>query len=73
MERGARGAPDDDKITVRESDGWMVARDEATGVASQGETKVEALERLAEALALYHAPDPEDAEDDLEPASAPWF
>ena len=72
MERGARHSPDGDKITVRESDGYIVARDEETGVSSQGETKAAALGNLAEALALYHAPVDED-DDVHEPASAPWF
>jgi hypothetical protein len=31
-------------------DGWWTARDEETGVASQGETREDALENLAEAL-----------------------
>ncbi|CCQ35351.1 uncharacterized protein Nmlp_1141 [Natronomonas moolapensis 8.8.11] len=33
--------------------GSWTARDEATGVASQGETREEALENLDEAVALY--------------------
>ncbi|WP_425492258.1 type II toxin-antitoxin system HicB family antitoxin [Halovivax gelatinilyticus] len=39
--------------TVTRSDGWFVTTDEDTGVASQGKTKVEALENLAEALRLH--------------------
>ena len=42
-----------DVTLVRNEDGWWTARDDATGVASQGETKEEALENLAEALRGY--------------------
>jgi predicted RNase H-like HicB family nuclease len=43
------------KITLTEDDetGWWTAVDEETGVASQGETRQEALESLDEAVALY--------------------
>jgi len=40
-------------ITLTEDDGWWVARDTETGVASQGQTREEALENLDEAVALY--------------------
>ena len=59
-------------VTVFESDGKIVARDESTGVSSFGETKFEALERLSEALELYEQPVPEDDEPEVE-ASAPWL
>lgn len=72
MEGEPRRQPDAEEITVRKSDGLFVARDENTGVSSQGETKSEALENLAEALSLYDEPVPED-EDVSEPVSAPWF
>lgn len=72
MEGGTHRSPDTQEITVRESDGCFVARDETTGVSSQGETKAEALENLAEALTLYDEPVPDD-EDAKEPSSAPWF
>lgn len=62
----------DETITVFASDGKVVARDEATGVSSFGETKVEALENLSEALALYDEPVP-DEEDAEEPSDAPWL
>lgn len=65
--------PEGETITVRESDGWFVARDEETGVSSQGETKPEALVKLAEALALHHEPVPEGFDDDLESSDAPWL
>lgn len=38
---------------VHEDDGRITARDTETGVASYGETKVEALRMLAEALELH--------------------
>jgi predicted RNase H-like HicB family nuclease len=38
---------------TRADDGWWVARDEETGVASQGETRQDALENLDEAVALH--------------------
>jgi len=37
----------------REEDGWWVATDEATGVASQGPTREDALDNLDEAVALH--------------------
>ena len=41
-------------ITLTQADdGWWVARDEATGVASQGETRQDALDNLDEAVALH--------------------
>ncbi|PHQ41543.1 HicB family protein [Halorubrum sp. C191] len=41
-------------ITLTEADdGWWVARDEETGVASQGETRQDALDNLDEAVALH--------------------
>jgi len=43
----------EEQITVTEGDNWYVAKDEQTGIASQGKTKPEALEALAEALRLY--------------------
>ena len=72
MGSGVRRANEGDNITVRESDGFVVAKDDVTGVSSQGETKSEALENLAEALRLYHRPEPQD-EEPTEPSDAPWF
>ena len=41
-------------ITLTQADdGWWVARDEATSVASQGETRQDALDNLDEAVALH--------------------
>jgi predicted RNase H-like HicB family nuclease len=62
----------EETITVYESDGKIVARDESTGVSSFGESKTQALERLSEALELYEQPVPEDDEPDAE-ATAPWL
>jgi predicted RNase H-like HicB family nuclease len=56
---------------VENEDGWWTAIDEATGVASQGETREEALENLDEAVELT-----EEALNDDTPApepDAPWF
>jgi predicted RNase H-like HicB family nuclease len=47
---------DDDpeqEIRLVKSDDWWVATDVETGVASQGETREEALENLDEAVALH--------------------
>jgi predicted RNase H-like HicB family nuclease len=40
-------------ILTQADDGWWVARDEATGGASQGETREDALANLDEAVALH--------------------
>lgn len=69
----SKPGPEDETVTISKSDGWYVAKDEATGVASQGETKAEALVNLADALELHERPVPEDVDEDLEPADAPWF
>ena len=60
MSTGADDAEDDDVtgpveiiLTLGESGVLWVARDEETGVASQGETRGEALDNLDEAVALY--------------------
>lgn len=67
---------------------WWVARDEGTGVASQGETREEALEMLDEAIALHRGEigepvtdedleelgiDPKAAPDEPQVPDAPWF
>ncbi|WP_132060360.1 type II toxin-antitoxin system HicB family antitoxin [Halorussus amylolyticus] len=64
--------PDRETIVVTKSDDWYVAKDEDSGIASQGKTKSEALMNLAEALELAECPVPD--EDDVEEAStAPWL
>ena len=41
-------------ITLTQAnDGWCVAHDETTGVASHGETRQDALDNLDEAVALH--------------------
>jgi|GEM_PF-1038619 len=67
----SRDPEDSDTVTLTESDGYVVARDDESGVASQGETKADALANLAEALELHARPDPEDSEPDA--ATAPWL
>ncbi|QLG49099.1 type II toxin-antitoxin system HicB family antitoxin [Natrinema halophilum] len=42
------------RITLTKEDEWWVAKDEETGVASQGKTRTEALDMLDEAVALYN-------------------
>jgi predicted RNase H-like HicB family nuclease len=56
---------------IEEADGWWSAIDEDTGVASQGETRAEALSNLDDAIAATEATRTEDT-----PApepDAPWF
>ena len=65
-------SPDGDTVVITRSDGWYVAKDEDTGVASQGETKAEALANLAEALELHERPVPEE-DDIVEASTAPWL
>ncbi|MCG1003009.1 MULTISPECIES: type II toxin-antitoxin system HicB family antitoxin [Halobacterium] len=56
---------------VEEDDGWWSAIDEDAGVASQGETREEALANLDEAVEATRAA----REDDDAPPEpdAPWF
>jgi predicted RNase H-like HicB family nuclease len=58
-------------VTITKEDDWFVATDEESGVASQGKTRAEALEMLAEALTLHEEPVSKDVE--LEEPDAPWF
>lgn len=58
-----------DEIQLTKSGRWWVARDESTGVASQGETRTEALSNLDEAVALYNSESSESAG----VPDAPWF
>lgn len=61
-----------DSVTLHEQDdGWWTAVDEATDVASQGETRPGALANLAEALELRR----QALETDSDPPEpdAPWF
>jgi predicted RNase H-like HicB family nuclease len=47
-------APPGTTITLTREPEWWVAKDEETGVVSQGKTRQEALENLDEALEGYH-------------------
>lgn len=58
-------------VTLQREGDWFVARDEQTGVASQGETRAEALENLAEALELHEEPISTDTGGDA--PDTPWF
>lgn len=73
---------------IEEEDGWWSAIDEEAGVASQGETREEALDNLDEAVALHKGEtgepvtdedlrelgiDPETVPDDPQVPDAPWF
>ena len=53
-------------ITLTHEDGWWVAKDTETGVASQGETREEALENLDEAVALHEGEIGEPVADEAE-------
>jgi predicted RNase H-like HicB family nuclease len=59
-----RDPPVGTTITLTREDEWWIAKDEETGVASQGKTRQEALENLDEALQGYHGEgEPPTAED----------
>ncbi|AXG06337.1 type II toxin-antitoxin system HicB family antitoxin [Haloplanus rubicundus] len=58
----AHDSDDAGDVSLSLEDEWYVARDEETGVASQGKTRAEALANLAEALVLHERPVP-DAEE----------
>lgn len=63
--RDPPNAPVEITLSLGESGDLWVARDEETGVTSQGETREAALENLDEAVALYrgdvgHAPTDEE-------------
>lgn len=52
------------RITLTKGEEWWVAKDEETGVASQGQTRREALEMLDEAVALHKGEIGEPIEDE---------
>jgi predicted RNase H-like HicB family nuclease len=56
---------------IEEDDGWWSAIDEETGVASQGETRQQALENLDEAVELTE--EARQADTDAPEPDAPWF
>ena len=56
------------EIQLTQEERWWVARDEESGVTSQGETRDKALDNLDEAVALYrgrtgHTPSDEELRD----------
>ncbi|SEU00792.1 type II toxin-antitoxin system HicB family antitoxin [Natrinema hispanicum] len=68
----SRGESNGETVTITKEGRWYVARDESSGVASQGETKSEALENLAEALELHDRPVSE-SDETAESSTAPWL
>jgi predicted RNase H-like HicB family nuclease len=56
---------------VEEDDGWWSAVDRETGVASQGETRQEALENLDEAVEVTEEARADDTS--APEPDAPWF
>lgn len=73
MEGHSQDDDTEETVTVTQSAGWHVAMDDATGIASQGESKVEALEHLADALTLHKRSVPAPTDEELAPSTAPWF
>jgi predicted RNase H-like HicB family nuclease len=79
------------RITLTKEGDWWVATDEdagTEGVASQGQTREEALDNLDEAVALHEGEigepvtdedlrewgiDPDEVPDEPETPAAPWF
>jgi len=64
--------PNGDTVVITQNDDWYVAKDEDSGIASQGRTKSKALVNLAEALELADrsVPDEDDVEEE---STAPWL
>jgi hypothetical protein len=91
MARADTGNSDSDRREIRlveEDDGRWSAIDEGAGVASQGETRSEALANLDEAVALHRGEigdpvtdadlrdlgiDPDTVPDEPQVPDAPWF
>jgi predicted RNase H-like HicB family nuclease len=91
MARADTGSSDSQRREIRlveEDDGRWSAIDEGVGVASQGETRSEALANLDEAVALHTGEigepvtdadlrdlgvDPETVPDEPQPPDTPWF
>jgi predicted RNase H-like HicB family nuclease len=57
--------PEEIVLTLGDAGELWVARDEETGVASQGETRQDALENLDEAVAGYHGAGEPPSDEDL--------
>ncbi len=67
MASATRDASDEEGVEfIHEEDGLITAKDIETGVASFGDTKVEALRMLAEALELHDNGGEPVTRDDLE-------
>ncbi|GAB7121094.1 type II toxin-antitoxin system HicB family antitoxin [Natrinema sp. JCM 9743] len=63
---GSNGTPEPQTtITLTQEGNWWVAKDEDTGVSSQGTTRIEALENLDEAVAGYNGEGREPTEEEL--------
>lgn len=62
---------DQSTISLERDGDWFVAKDEETGVTSQGRSRSAALANLSEALEVYKEPLPEDVEPGV--PDAPWF
>lgn len=60
-------------IRLREEGDWWVAIAEDVGVASQGETREQALENLDEAVVLHEEEAGEPAAGEIGVPDAPWF
>lgn len=61
----SRPAVENISLTLSEDGEVWIAKDEDTGVASQGETREEALEMLDEAVAGYHGAGTEPTDEEL--------
>lgn len=58
-------------IELTREDDWWVARDQASGIASQGETREKALQNLDEAVEAARSV--QDQEGDAAVPDAPWL
>jgi len=67
---GSSATSPSSSISITRDGDWYVARDEETGVTSQGEARAEALANLSEAIDLYNEPIDEE---DISESDAPWF
>lgn len=87
-EADGHGGPSNISLSLADDGETWVAVDEDTGVASQGETREEALAMLDEAVALHEGEagepvtdegleewgiDPDSVPDDVREPDAPWF
>ena len=62
---------DQSTISLTRDGDWFVAKDESTGVTSQGRSRSEALANLSEALELMDEPLPDDVTPGV--PDTPWF